>query len=92
MTDRLPNVPIPATVAFSSNKAGAIVSIPPQPAETTFRFCEGQLVTANNTPVNFPDEETRMRVLVEYHRDPSSVFVVETASTGFLRDYAIDPA
>jgi len=83
------STPIFATVVFAQNKPGAIVSIPPLAAPTTFVMRAGVIETADGRELVLPDEATRARVLEAFGNDPSSVFVVEAGPLGFVADHAI---
>lgn len=83
--------PIYATVVFAQNKPGAILSIPPLPEVTTFHMKDGAVRTAGGRELAIVDDAARTRVLEEFARDPSSVFVVEAGPLGFIRDYPIAP-
>jgi hypothetical protein len=81
--------PIFATVVFAKNKSGAIVSIPPLAAPTTFIMRAGAIYTSDGRELVIPDEPARARVLKAFGDDPSSVFVVETGPMGFVADHEI---
>jgi len=83
------STPIFATVVFAQNKPGAIVSIPPLAAPTTFVMRAGVIETADGRELVLPDEATRARVLEAFGNDSSSVFVVEAGPLGFVADHAI---
>lgn len=89
-TSTLP--PIYATVVFAQNKPGAMLSITPLSAATTFHAQEGRIYTADGRELLILDSEARARVADALARDLASVFVVETGPLGFVRDYAIEPA
>lgn len=82
-------LPIHATVVFAQNKPGAIVSIPPLAAPTTFIMRASSLFTADGRELVISDGQARARVLAAYRGDPESVFVVETGPLGFVADYPI---
>lgn len=84
--------PIYATVVFAQNKPGAIVSIPPLAAPTTFTMRHERIYTAEGREVVILNEATRARVQKAFRDDPSSVFVVETGPLGFVADYPITAA
>lgn len=83
------STPIFATVVFAQNKPGAIVSIPPLAAPTTFVMRAGAIETADGRELVLPDPATCARVRAAFDNDPSSVFVVETGPLGFVADYPI---
>jgi len=84
--------PIYATAVFAQNKPGALLSIPPLAAATTFYVDAGRVRTADGRELLILDVEARARVADALVRDLASVFVVETGPLGFVRDYPIEPA
>lgn len=91
MTTSTPS-PIYATAVFAQNKPGAMLSIPPLAAATTFHAEAGRVYAADGRELLILDSEARTRVADALARDLASVFVVETGPLGFVRDYAIEPA
>lgn len=83
--------PIHATVVFAQNKQGAIISIPPLSAPTTFLMQDDGFFTADGRELLIADAPARARVLQAFKEDPDSVFVVETGPLGFIADYPIAP-
>lgn len=81
--------PIYATVVFAKNKSGAILSIPPLGAPTTFLMRNSSFFTAEGRELVISDPVARARVLQAIQADPESVFVVEAGPLGFVADYAI---
>lgn len=81
--------PIHATVVFAQNKPGAILSIPPLGAPTTFVMRAGGFFTAEGRELVISDDQARARVLQAFQDDAESVFVVETGPLGFVADYPI---
>ncbi|MGX9221927.1 hypothetical protein ACWV27_26565 (plasmid) [Massilia varians] len=84
--------PIYATAVFAENKPGAMLSITPLAAATTFHAQAGRIYTADGRELLILDSEARGRVADALARDQASVFVVETGPLGFVQDYAIEPA
>ena len=80
---------IHATVVFAQNKPGAILSIPPLGALTTFVMRGDGFFTAEGRELVISDDHARARVLQAFQEDAASVFVVETGPLGFLADYPI---
>ncbi len=87
-----PQPPIYATAVFAQNKPGAMLSIPPLAAATTFYVTAGCVYTADGRELLILDGEARARVADALAHDLASVFVVETGPLGFVRDYPIEPA
>jgi len=81
--------PIHATVVFAQNKPGAILSIPPLDAPTTFVMRDGGFFTAEGRELVIADAGARARVLDAFAGNAESVFVVETGPLGFVADYQI---
>lgn len=81
--------PIHATVVFAQNKPGAIISIPPLDAPTTFVMRHGGFFTAEGRELVILDVQARARVLQAFQDNDESVFVVETGPLGFVADYPI---
>lgn len=81
--------PIYATVVFAANKPGALLSIPPLAAPTTFTMMQGRICTADGRELVIEDAGARARVLAAFSDDPTSVFIVETGPLGFVADYPI---
>lgn len=84
--------PIYATAVFAQNKPGAMLSIPPLAAATTFYVEAGRVYAADGRELLILDVQARARVADALARDLTSVFVVETGPLGFVRDYPIEPA
>lgn len=82
-------MPVYATVVFAQNKPGAILSIPPLEAPTSFLMRSRRFFTAEGREIVISDPRVFERVLQSFDNDAGSVFVVETGPLGFVADYPI---
>jgi hypothetical protein len=81
--------PIYATVVFAQNKPGALLSISPLEAPTSFVMRSERFFTAEGRELVILDGHTLARVLQAFKHDAESVFVVESGPLGFIADYPI---